>query len=301
MKNMSIEALREVVTRFSASATALAALGAELHARTSGTPLDPRLRAQVDDLLGHAGARSALDGTSTSDLGPILAEIRHFWDLDHHFLLQPERGAGWTHTDPSILQRGGEITEGFANALPRLLPALDGLAPRLDDSGFAFLDVGTGVGRLAIAMARRWPSIRVVGLDVWEPALAVARANIEVAGLQDRVELRAQAGEDLTDERAFDLAWIPVPFVPGLALNRLVERVQQALKPGGWLLLAAARSSDDLLGAALRLRVALYGGSCTTQLELEQLLTSHGLAQVRVLPGPPRDFKMIVAGRRRPD
>lgn len=295
---MSIDVLREVVTQLSASATTLAALGAELDARVSGTPLDPRLRAQVDDLLRHAGVLSELDRTSTGDAVTMLAEIRHFWDLDSDFLFKPERGVGWTHTDTSILQRGGEITEGFANALPRLLPLLDGLAPRIAESGSSFLDVGTGVGRLAIAMARKWPSMRVVGLDVWEPSLAVARTAVEAAGLQHRIELRQQAGEDLTDESAFDLAWIPAPFMPAATLVRQVERVQRALKPGGWLLLAAARSGDDLLGAALRLRVAIYGGVSYAQAELEQLLSSRGFAEVKVLPGPPRDFKMIIAGRR---
>jgi hypothetical protein len=32
--------------------------------------------------------------------------------------------------------------------------------------------------------------------------------------------------------------------------------------------------------------------------KIEKLLVEKGLADVRTLPGPPRDFKMIVAGRR---
>jgi len=46
------------------------------------------------------------------------------------------------------------------------------------------------------------------------------------------------------------------------------------------------------------LRVALYGGAPSTQPEIEKLLAEKGLAEVKTLPGPPRDFKMIVAGRR---
>jgi len=172
------------------------------------------------------------------------------------------------------------------------------LGPRLEASDATFLDVGTGVARLSIGMARKWRSLRVVGLDVWGPALALARKNVADSGLQERVEIREQRGEDLPDEGAFDLAWIPAPFVPANAMSRLVERVHRALKPGGWLLFASARSGEDLRGAALRFRVALYGGVPGTQQDAENLLREKGLTEVRTLPGPPRDFKIIVAGRR---
>src|SRR5262245_54986432 len=125
---MSIEALREVVAQLSASASALAVLGAELQARISGRPIHATLRAQVDDLLREAGALQALEGTSAAEVAPLLAEIRHFWALDDDFLAKPERAPGWSYTDTEVLQGGGEITQGFANVLPRFLPQLEGLA-----------------------------------------------------------------------------------------------------------------------------------------------------------------------------
>jgi SAM-dependent methyltransferase len=295
---MSIEALRDVVAQLNASASALAILGAELHARVSGKPIHPALRAQADDVLREVGALQALEGTSAAELAPLLPEIRHFWALDNDFLASPERGPGWNHKDVEFLQGAGEITEGFANVLPRLLPELEGLGARLERPDAAFLDVGTGVARLAIGMARKWPSLRVVGIDVWGPSLAVARKNVADARLEKRIDLREQPGEELTDERAFDLAWIPAPFVPSRALGRLVENVHRALKPGAWLLFAAAKPGEDLRGAALRFVVSLYGGAPCTQAESEKLLAEKGLTEVRTLPGPPRDFKMIVAGRR---
>ena len=294
---MSLEALRDVVAQLSASASALAVLGAELRARVSGEPIHPSLRPQVDALLREAGALQALEGTSATEIAPLLAELRHFWALDDDFLATPQRAPGWTYAETDVLQGGGEITEGFANVLPRILPLLDGLAPRLEAPDATFLDVGTGVARLSIAMARKWPSLRVVGLDVWGPSLALARKNVANAGLEKRIEIREQPGEELSEERAFDLAWIPAPFVPQHALGPLVERVSRALKPGGWLLFAAAKSGEDLRGAALRFRVALYGGAPSTQEEAERLLGEKGLIDVKALPSPPRDFKLIVAGR----
>ncbi|MFO0564117.1 MAG: methyltransferase domain-containing protein [Polyangiaceae bacterium] len=295
---MSIEALRDLVAQLSASATALAVLGAELQARAAGKTLHPTLRPHIDDLLREAGAQGALEGTSPAELAPLISEIRHFWQLDSDFLEGPERAPGWTYTDAAVLEGGGQATEGFVHALGRIAPGLDGLAASLEAPDARFLDVGTGVARLSIAMARKWPSLRVVGVDTWAPSLAVAHKNVADAGLGERIQLREQAGEALDDENAFDLAWIPAPFVPPHALGRLVERVHRSLKPGGWLLLASAKSGDDLRGAALRFRVALFGGRPTTQEEVERLLADKGFAQVKTLPSPPRDFKMVVAARR---
>ena len=68
-------------------------------------------------------------------------------------------------------------------------------APELGDrlAGPAqILDVGTGVGWLAVALARQYPDARVVGIDIFEPALELARGNVAAEHLQDRIELRRQ-------------------------------------------------------------------------------------------------------------
>jgi SAM-dependent methyltransferase len=40
------------------------------------------------------------------------------------------------------------------------------------------LEIGCGTGSLALAMARRWPGRRVVGIDVAEPYIAFARSRV---------------------------------------------------------------------------------------------------------------------------
>lgn len=55
----------------------------------------------------------------------------------------------------------------------------------------ALLDLGTGSGALALALAKIYPEARVVAVDTSEDALALARENAAVAGLDARVEFRA--------------------------------------------------------------------------------------------------------------
>jgi SAM-dependent methyltransferase len=296
MNSESPPSLREIVAELSGAATTLATLGAALQARRSGQPLHEAIRLHARAVLENAGVWDALQAADDAELDGLIAEVRHFWLLDDAFLRAPQRSPGWGYADPDILQTGGELTRGFAGVLPQLAAGLDGLAARLSAPDGRFLDVGTGVGMLAIAVAQRFPSLRVVGVDVLSPALALARENVDRAGLGDRIELREQRGEDLPDESTFDLAWLPAPFIPAAALPALVTRVHRALKPGGWLLFASARASEDLRGSILRMRVAHFGGAPSTETGARELLSAF--ADVRVLPGPPKDFKMVVAARK---
>jgi tRNA1(Val) A37 N6-methylase TrmN6 len=61
------------------------------------------------------------------------------------------------------------------------LAAWDGRQP--------LLDVGTGTAQIPIELCRRQPGVRVTGVDLAEHMLAVGRANVRRAGLEDRVGL----------------------------------------------------------------------------------------------------------------
>lgn len=66
---------------------------------------------------------------------------------------------------------------GDADHLEHLLQRLDGL------SGERILDLGTGDGYVAFAMAKRWPGCRVTGLDVAPEAVARNRMKAAEFGL----------------------------------------------------------------------------------------------------------------------
>jgi release factor glutamine methyltransferase len=126
-------------------------------------------------------------------------------------------------------------------------------------------DLCTGCGVIAVAIARNVPDAKVIATDLSEPALAVAARNIEKHKLADRIELRhGDLFEPLVPQLdVFDLIACNPPYVsapeyetldrnvkdyePRLALyagpdgldlyRRIVEKVQEFLKPDGILLL----------------------------------------------------------------
>jgi release factor glutamine methyltransferase len=81
------------------------------------------------------------------------------------------------------------------------------LAPR------RVLDVGTGSGAVALAVADELPDARVVAIDVAAPALELARENADALGLGERVELRLGTAADVAAGERFDLVVANLPYV----------------------------------------------------------------------------------------
>ncbi|MFZ0117953.1 MAG: class I SAM-dependent methyltransferase [Pseudonocardiaceae bacterium] len=210
---------------------------------------------------------------------------------------------GWRYSDPALLQAWGvRSVEPVAVWAERLFPALEGLPEALKASTARFLDVGTGVGHLAIAMCHQFPTLRVVGLDPFETALELARRNVAEAGLGGRIELRPQPVQDLTDENRYDLAWVPVMFLPADVAARGLRRVRAALRPGGWVVLGSlAAEGDGLQPAVLRLVSLLFGSGRLFPHHAAEMLGAAECESIRVLPAAPGvPIRMLVA-RRPPD
>lgn len=90
------------------------------------------------------------------------------------------------------------------------------------------LDVGTGTGAIALAIAKETgPEVAVVATDVSEDALALARENAESCGLSDRVRFVAMDGMDDFDEPGFvDAIVSNPPYVESAAIAGLDPRVR---------------------------------------------------------------------------
>jgi 2-polyprenyl-3-methyl-5-hydroxy-6-metoxy-1,4-benzoquinol methylase len=262
------------------------------------------LAASVGVVIAEGGRYRFADGALPFASPPmrtvIRGEIRMYLAQALDFLdsaTRPTPTIGWQHTNPSVLQSQGDASAGLAGAFKmQLVPMLGDFATRLEQPGARFLDVGVGVAALSIAMCRAWPALTAVGIDVADAPLALARTNIERAGMTDRIELRKVMVSELRDDAGFDLAWVPTFFITPSALRASLAAVHAALRPGGWMVLGATGFSGTAQQRAVSaLLTEIWGGPVIPPPELEALIASVGFSTVKLPPAPPQAPTMVLA------
>ena len=96
------------------------------------------------------------------------------------------------------------------------------------------LDVATGTGVLAIAMARRIRDVQVLGVDLSEQMLAVARRKIEARGLDGRIVLdRGDAERLAVADASVDVATVAFGVRNFGDLGAGLRELARTIKPGG--------------------------------------------------------------------
>lgn len=282
------------------AAEAASAVGASLRARRRADAVTPEIAERLDAILDALGIRDAVDGLGEHELAAMLGIVEGLLVQAADFVLEPDR-PGWDHDEPSILLAQGHTSALVPPVMHRFLaPALDELQQRLERPGARFLDVGAGVAALAITACRLWPSLEVVALDPWEPALALAREQIAAAGLDERIEVREGIVETLEDDDGFDLAWVPTFFIAPAALEPAVERVYAVMRPGGWATFGLyARPGIPFMDALADLRTVRQGGTLITPQDMARLLETAGFTDVGAHFEPEWQLPVLyVAGRR---
>lgn len=240
------------------SAPTVAALLQASAEKLKGSTRSARLDAEV--LLAHAlgWQRARLFGDSEHTVRPEIVQrfeqligerqtgrpvaqlvgTREFWSLE------------LTVTPATLVPRAE--TEMLVECVLNRIPA---------DSTGRVLDLGTGSGAVALALASERPGLEIVATDLSEEALKVARYNASTHGLS-RIDFRfgdwfsPVAGERfavivsnppyVTDQEwmlnHFELGHEPAMALRGgrnglLAIEQLVEGAPAHLEPGGWLLI----------------------------------------------------------------
>jgi SAM-dependent methyltransferase len=132
------------------------------------------------------------------------------------------------------------IDARFAPVLDRLL---ERAAPR---PGERVLDIGCGSGTSTIALAERvGPGGRVLGVDIAEESVAVARRRIAAAGLAQAEILLADAAAHPFPPGGFDLLASRFGVMFFLEPVAAFAHLRAALAPGGRVALAAFRAAAE--------------------------------------------------------
>ena len=134
---------------------------------------------------------------------------------------------------------------------------------RKPEAGSRILDVGTGSGCIALALAKELPQAEIHATDISAAALEVARANAARHQLESRIQFREADLLAGVENNSFDFIVSNPPYVgeseedqvqlevrkfePRNAvfagptgvevIARLIPQAHAALKPGGWLVM----------------------------------------------------------------
>ena len=209
-------------------------------------------------LLGDAAERVAAFATRRAAGEPLsrISGRREFWSLD-------------LAISPDVLDPRPE-TETIVAAAVAGMEALRGEALRI-------LDLGVGSGALLCALLTEFPLSIGVGVDLSEPAAAIARGNLAALGLADRATV--QIGDwGVGIDGAFDLIVANPPYIrsgeiagldpevrdhdPRLALDggedglvayrALASELMRLLAPAGRFYLEVGEGQAEQVGRILR-------------------------------------------------
>jgi release factor glutamine methyltransferase len=164
----------------------------------------------------------------------------------------------------------------------------------IEPGGLPILDVGTGSGILALVLAKKFPALPVVAVDISPAALAVARRNTEGIGNIRLVESDLM-GEATLPER-FQMIVANLPYIPSGQIDTLMREVRHeprlALDGGADGLDLIRRLVTQSAGRTRYLALEFGDGQAD---EAKTLCQGAGYAVIRILPDLTGRQRILVA------
>jgi len=156
------------------------------------------------------------------------------------------------------------------------------------------LDVGTGSGILALALARKFPQVEIIGVDISTAALAQARKNTE--GIGNIRLLESDLMEEKSLPERFQMIVANLPYIPTGQIDGLMREVRHeprlALDGGADGLEIIRRLIAQSQGKTHYLALELGDGQAG---EAKELCQRAGYALIRVLTDFTERERILVA------
>jgi hypothetical protein len=233
--------------------------------------------------LTEEGRKQAARGdTLRADIAVTFGQTRALVEEARRGTLAP----GWRHVDPEVIRSQATLSHDMSlKTAPLMVQAWPDIAAVLSREGAVMVDVGVGGAGGAIGFCKAFPTLRVVGIDPLPAALIEARANVSAQKMGDRIELRAQRGDELIDSRAFDVAFVPAKFMDERGFEGTLTALHNALKKDGVILTGAWHDVGEPRASAVsRLRAELWGSGPRTAAAVTGMLERAGYHDIRVGP-----------------
>jgi release factor glutamine methyltransferase len=168
----------------------------------------------------------------------------------------------------------------------------------IEPEGLPVLDVGTGSGILALALAKKFPKLEIIAIDISPTALAVARRNAE--GLGNIRFLESDLMENPCLPEQFQLIIANLPYIPAGQIDGLMREVRHeprlALDGGADGLDLIRRLITQSTGRTRHLALEFGDGQAE---EAKTLCLRAGYALIRILPDFTERERILIAEHKR--
>ena len=179
-----------------------------------------------------------LDDTSPAYVGglfPLAMQPEMFTRFGES--LQSGERLWWDETSPAWID--GVTSTGkpfYSRLVPGGLSQVPGLLERLE-AGVRVIDTACGTGAGLVKLAAAYPSCELAGVDGDAHSIAIARAALDDANVDD-VELITSSLEEFDVKDSATLVINNISMHECRDIDRVTERVLAALEPGGWFVIS---------------------------------------------------------------
>ncbi len=158
----------------------------------------------------------------------------------------------------------GNYEQRFASYWLKFIP---GIIEKLE-KGACVLDVGCGVGRVPLTLARAFPNSQFMGIDSHSHSIHQAIESCKQQGLTSRVEFSEKPLNQLDANGKFDLITVCDCLHDFTDPVNMLHEMKKCLKPDGVLFIIEPKVADNLEDNCNSIATMLYGFSifhCMTQ------------------------------------